>query len=113
MNFAFGDLCYADCDPSFGHEYKGRRPVIVVQEENISKLSPLVTIIPLTSQLEQRQQEDVFIEKDDLNKLSFDSVIKVRNIQSFDKQRFRFRIGRAGSPVIRQVRGYLRRHFGL
>lgn len=113
MNFTFGDIYIVEFDPSFGHEYRGERPAMVIQEETISKKSSLVTVIPFTSQLDQRQQEDVFVEKDDLNKLSCDSIIKVRNIQSFDKRRFHFRIGKAGSPTIRQVRGYLRRHFGL
>ena len=113
MNFSFGDIYYADCNPSFGHEYKGKRPVIVVQEESISASSPLVTIIPLITQLDQRMAEDIIIEKNTLNSLSTDSIIKVRNIQSFDKRRFFFKIGRAESPVIRKVRGYLRRHFGM
>ena len=113
MNFSFGDIYFVKFDPSFGHEQKGDRPGMIIQEETISKKSSLVTVIPLTSQLNQRQQEDIFIEKDNLNKLNHNSVIKVRNIQSFDKRRFFFKIGRAGSPVIRKVRGYLRRHFGM
>lgn len=113
MNFAFGDIYLVQFDPSVGHEYSGDRPGMIIQEETISKKSSLVTVVPLTSQLEQRQQEDIFMEKDDLNKLRHDSVIKVRNIQSFDKRRFHFKFGRAGSPTIRKVRGYLRKHFGM
>lgn len=113
MEFAFGDIYYIQFDPSVGHEYKGKRPGMVIQEEATSHSSALVTVIPLTTQFKQLLPADVIIEKDSINRLTVDSVIKVRNIQSFDKQRFHFKIGRAGSPVIRRVRGYLRRHFGL
>lgn len=113
MPFSFGEIYYIQFDPSVGHEYKGRRPGMVIQEENISKTSTLVTVVPFTSQLNQLMPSDVLIVKDELNKLTADSVIKTCNIQSFDKSRLLHRIGRAGSPVVRQVRGYLRRHFGL
>lgn len=113
MTFSFGDIYFVECDPSVGREYKGKRPAIVIQEENISKTSPVVTIMPLTSQLNQLKPWDIFVQKDELNCLAENSIIKVNHIHAYDPQRFHFRIGRAGSPVIRKVRGYLRRHFGL
>jgi len=113
MAFAFGEIYFVTFDPSVGHEYKGKRPGMVIQEEVISKISPLVTVIPLTSQLNQLMPADILIPKDHLNNLTTHSVLKVRNIQSFDRSRFLHRIGRAGSPIVRQVRGYLRRHFGM
>ena len=113
MAYAFGDIYYVSFDPSIGHEYQGKRPGMVIHEEAASKMSSLVTVVPLTSQLDQLQPSDILIQMDTLNRLDADSVIKVRNIQSFDKQRFYFKIGRAGSPTIRSVRGHLRRHFGL
>lgn len=113
MAFAFGDIYYVDHDPSVGHEYRGKRPAIVIQEENRSGLASVVTVMPMTSQLNQLGHSDILIEKDHKNRLTLDSVIKVHHISSFDKSRFIHMIGKAGSPVIRQVRGYLRRHFGL
>lgn len=113
MPFAFGDIYYVLYDPSIGHEYRGKRPAIVIQEEDISEVSPVITVMPLTSQLNQLRPSDVLIQKDHKNRLALDSVIKVRHINSFDKSRFVHFIGKAGSPTVRQVRGYLRRHFGL
>lgn len=113
MTFAFGDIYYVEHDPSVGHEYRGKRPAIVIQEEKWSEASPVVTVMPMTSQLNQLGHLDILIEKDHKNRLTLDSVIKVQYISSFDKSRFIHMIGKAGSPVIRQVRGYLRRHFRL
>lgn len=113
MTFAFGDIYLVDHDPSIGHEYKGKRPSIVIQQEEISHYSMLVTVMPITSQLIQLRHDDILMQPDGKNRLDQASVIKVHQIRSFDKQRFLFKIGSAGSPVIRHVRGYLRRHFGL
>lgn len=113
MKFAFGDIYFVDCDPSVGHEYKGKRPALVIQQEEISQYSTVVTVMMMTSKLDQLRHDDILIQKDGKNRLDKASVIKVWHIKSFDKQRFHFRIGCAGSPVIRRVRGYLRRHFGL
>lgn len=113
MAFSFGDIYIVDFDPAVGHEYRDKRPGLVVQEESVSKVSPYVTVLPLTSQIEKRWPVDVFIQKDAKNRLISDSIIRVRQISSFDKSRFSHLIGKAGSPIIRQVRGYLRRHFGF
>lgn len=109
----FGELYFVRFSPGVGHEYRGGRPALVIQEEAISNNSPVITVIPLTSQLKQLKPWDVFVQKDDLNGLSLDSVIKVQHIHAYDRSRFLFKIGRVGSPTVRQVRGYLRRHFGL
>lgn len=113
MKFAFGDICLTEFDPSVGHEYRDIRPALVIQEDYVSAVSPYVTVLPITSKIDKHFSPDVFIQKDEKNKLMMDSVIKVRHISSFDRTRITIRIGQAGSPVIRQVRGYLRRHFGL
>lgn len=113
MPYAFGEIYFVNFGPSVGHEYNGERPAMVVQEENISNIAPVVAVIPLTSQLKQLKSWDILVQKDDLNCLKEDSIIKVQHIHSYDKSRFLFKIGRAGSPTIRSVRGYLRRHFGL
>ncbi|MBI2634496.1 type II toxin-antitoxin system PemK/MazF family toxin [Candidatus Peregrinibacteria bacterium] len=113
MVLEFGDIYLVNFDPSVGMEYKKVRPALVVQRGLISTKSPYVTVMPISSKIENLFGPDIFIPKDRLNRLMTNSVIKVRQISSFDKRRFLKRIGRIGSPTMRQVRGYLRRHFGL
>ena len=109
----FGDIYLVNCDPSVDREYRKVRPAIVIQMEKINIKSPLVTVVPVSSQVEKFSLYDVFIEKDDKNRLMNDSIIKVQHISSFDRTRFIKKIGEANSPTIRKVRGYLRKHFGL
>lgn len=113
MTFRFGDIYLANFEPSTGKEYRKVRPALVIQEEGVSRISPYVTVMPLSSRIEAFDVADIFIEKDAKNRLVCDSVIRVHQISSFDKSRFIHFIGMAGSPVARRVRGYLRRHFGF
>lgn len=113
MTFRFGDIYLANFDPSTGKEYRKVRPALVIQGERVSQKSPYVTVMPISSRIETFDVSDIFIEKDAKNRLVRDSVIRVHQISSFDKRRFIHFIGSAGSPVVRKVRGYLRRHFGF
>lgn len=113
MEPTFGDIYLTDFEPSIGHEYRKKRPALIVQEADVSKNSSCFTVMPISSKLEQMGSHDVFIEMDEKNRLTNDSAIKVQYICTFDRQRMLHFIGRAGSPQVRAVRGYLRKHFGL
>lgn len=109
----FGDIYLVNFDPSFGKEYKKLRPALVVQMEKVNEYSPYVSVVPISSRLDRGTLHDVFIPKDKKNRLMKDSVAKVYQVASFDKRRFVKFIGEANSPVLRKVRGYLRKHFGF
>lgn len=109
----FGDICLVNFDPSVGREYKKVRPALIVQVQEISKKSPYVTVMPISSGVDKMSMEDVLLSKDSQNKLLTDSVVKVQQISSFDKERIIKVFGSVKSPVVRRVRGYLRKHFGL
>lgn len=113
MNPTFGDIYLVNCEPSFGREMKKVRPALVIQESKIGENSPYVTVMPISSKVDKLTAVDVYVPKDAKNNLIADSIIKVRQISSFDKKRLIHFIGKANSPTVRSVRGYLRKHFGL
>ncbi len=49
MTFRKWDLAWAGLDPSVGHEQAGRRPVLVLSNNVISRAIGLVAIVPLTT----------------------------------------------------------------
>lgn len=112
MTSSFGDIYLVEFEPSVGHEYRKKRPAMIIQQEPVSHF-PCITIVPLTTKIENCGPRDILIQKDHINHLTCDSAVVVNHIATFDKSRFIHYIGKAGSPTIRQVRGYLRRHFGL
>jgi mRNA interferase MazF len=113
MKLHFGDIVLANFEPSMGKEYKKVGPALVVQMEKITTKSPYITLLPISSKLQKMTNSDVFISQDKKNHLAVDSCIKVHQISSFDKRRVVKRFGQANSPVLRKVRGYLRKHFGF
>lgn len=113
MTFKLGDIWLAKCHPAVGREFKKFRPVLIIQSEETLTASDYVTVIPLSSQIENFDDPSIFVIKDFKNRLQSDSLLIVNHIVSYDHSRFIKKIGSASSPVLRQVRGYLRRHFRL
>ncbi len=111
--FKTGTIFLVDFDPSVGHEYKKIRPAIVVQSEKTIKIGALITVMPITSQMEKANEEDVFLEKSSSNGLFADSIVKLACIHSFDEKRFLKKIGQGSDELMEDIASYLRLHFDL
>jgi mRNA-degrading endonuclease toxin of MazEF toxin-antitoxin module len=110
---SFGDIVWVEFDPSVGHEYQSKRSAIVVQSDEQLKKTDLVTIIPLTSQKDNRMPDDILVEACKENNLMSDSLAKVYCITSFDYARFEKVIGKIDEEVKTKIKNYLRRHFNI
>lgn len=110
-----GEIWMVNFSPSQGHEYKSKRPAIIISSNKINKISKLITIMPITSNIDNFYDDDIKILKDNQNKLFIDSVIKVNHIYTFDKNNERFckKIGEANEYIIDQIKKYLLRHFEI
>lgn len=113
MEIHYGHIYLVNFDPSIGSEYKKVRPALVVQTDEVTLQSPLVSIIPISSRVEKKDADDIIVPKDEKNRLLHTSVLKVRQVSSFDKRRFIHHIGEVDAEVMTLVAMYLRRHFGL
>lgn len=49
MGFRYGDVVWADLDPSSGHEQAKRRPLIVVSNDKFNSHCNLTMTVPITS----------------------------------------------------------------
>lgn len=106
--FSCGHLWLVNFDPSFGHEYQKARPGLIIESDRYIPRGKLLTIIPLSSRIEKPSELDVLIEKDADNRLMFDSLVKTKQIASFDKRRFMKRIGLVDSETIARVEANVR-----
>ncbi|HXG38552.1 MAG TPA: type II toxin-antitoxin system PemK/MazF family toxin [Bacteroidota bacterium] len=113
MEILYGHIYLVNFDPSVGSEYQKVRPALVIQSDEITVHSPLVTIIPISSRVEKKETDDILIPKDDKNRLLHTSVLKVHQISSFDRRRFIHRIGEVNRDIMNLVAIYLRKHFRL
>jgi len=44
-----GEIWLVSLDPTYGHEQKGRRPVLVVSPEAFNRITKLPVVVPITS----------------------------------------------------------------
>ncbi len=108
-----GELYLVNFNPSVGHEFQGKRPALVIQSNSQLGKSNLVTVMPLTSNLNNKVADDIMVKPDSKNNLWRDSVIKVYDIYSFDYSRLINKIGIVGNGIIEQVNNYLKKHFDI
>lgn len=112
-DISFGDIVWVEFDPSVGHEYKSKRPAIVIESNEQIRKTNLLTIIPLTSQMGNCMSDDVLVEANKENNLMLNSIAKVYCITSFDYARFEKIIGKISREVEIKIKNYLRKHFAL
>ena len=112
-NAQTGEIWLVKFDPSVGREFQGTRPALVVQSNAQIKKSNLVTVLPLTSNLNNKLADDIVIKKTAQNRLLHESVIKVYDIISFDYSRLIKKIGSIDEEISNKVKQYLRKHFDL
>ena len=112
MNIQTGDIFLINWDPSQGHEFQKFRPGVVVSSQVALCNHSLVSVLPLTSNIKNCTEYDVFIKKTEENKLFADSVIKVGYVSSFDPRRFIKKIGNAENNILEKSLKYLKEvHF--
>ena len=109
----YGEIYLVDFNKSVGHEYEGKRPGIIIESDNQLKTSNIVTIIALTSKIDNHHHDDILIKMDNRNRLNSDSLIKVNHIESFDRSRFSIKIGIADKETLEKIKKYLKKHFDL
>ena len=102
-SFQRGQIWLVNFEPSIGHEYRKVRPALIVQQDDYIKLGSLLTVIPISTQVKKRQELDVYIVKDIENRLFKDSLIKIMQISSFDRQRFFKYIGNLNNDIMSHI----------
>jgi len=113
LSISEDEIHWVEFNPSVGHEFKGRRPALVIQSNEQLKKSNLITVIPLTGNLQNKTVDDILIKADTKNRLASDSIAKVYNIISFDSSRFIKRVGIIDRDISGQVKIYLKKHFDI
>jgi mRNA interferase MazF len=99
-----GDIRYVDLPPLPGREQGGRRPALVLQDEEYGAKSPLVLAASLTSQLlASRFPGSVVIEASKENGLRVNSVVMLFQLRAVDRTRFDKRIGALSAEDLGRV----------
>ncbi len=97
------DIWLVDFDPSTGHEYQKVRPALIIEADSYLSMGNLITVVPISSQVAKATLLDVLIPKTSANRLVSDSLIKTRQVSTFDKRRFIKYIGQCQPSVFQAV----------
>lgn len=98
-----GDIYLADLNPSRGAEQAGVRPVIIVQNNNISRFTRTVVVIPLTTNLRRAQIPGTMIIPAGEGGLNQDSVALCYQIVVIDRQRLQGQLGTLSPNYLQQL----------
>lgn len=83
-----------------GREQSGERPAVVVQDAAYGQGSPLVLIVPLTSQSgASRFPATVAVQPSPENGLTLESIAMVFQTRALDRSRFIRRLGIVSAPL--------------
>ena len=103
----------ADLDPVVGSEQAGRRPVLIVSNEDANQILTNVTVLPLTSTQRALYPAEVLLPSGQAGQ-PHDSIILAHQIRTISKRRTGRIYGYLSDPALRaQVRRAIDEHLDL
>ncbi|TRZ90905.1 MAG: type II toxin-antitoxin system PemK/MazF family toxin [Methanosarcinales archaeon] len=93
----------ANLDPVIGSEQGNTRPVLVISEEEINQILPVVNVIPITSRKPDRRiyPNEVLVSAG-VGGLPNESIILCYQIRTLDKKRLIKSIGKIDNPLLQE-----------
>jgi mRNA interferase MazF len=97
------NIFMADLDPTIGSEQGRTRPVLVISDEEINRILPVVNVLPITSRKVNRQiyANEVLISPG-IGGLYVESIILCYQIRTLDKKRLKRNLGKIDDLVIQE-----------
>ena len=103
-----GDIHWVQLPAANGHEQRGRRPAVILQDDHYAGGLPVVLVIPLTTARgTMRFAGTVLFQPTAENGLSQVSVALVFQLRAIDRRRVQERIGIGGDTVLHEIRAEL------
>ena len=107
-----GDVFLADLGIPHGSEQGGRRPVVIIQNDDGCVYSPTVTMVPMTTAIKKPFQKSHYILRYS-DCIRYRSMVEAEQIQTIDKDRIIRRIGHLDPRDISGIEEAMRNHFGF
>jgi mRNA interferase MazF len=93
MTVKRGEIWLADLNPTRGSEQAGIRPVLIFQNDAITKFTTTVLAIPLTTNLRRAAQPSCALISKGEGGLASDSVVLCHQLRVLDKTRLQRKLG--------------------
>lgn len=97
-------IYWADLNPVKGSEQAGIRPVLVISNDIINGVLPVVTILPISSVQEHMRiySTEVFLSKE-VSTLPKSSVVMIHQIRTISKERIGSLCGTISSEITKEA----------
>jgi len=103
----------ANLDPGAGAEQKGRRPVLVVSNDEFNQAMPNVTILPLTSTKRRLYPSEILLPEGKADQ-SLESIVMAHQIRTISKQRLGKMLGFLNdSQLRREIHRAIKEHLDM
>ena len=103
MTIRKGDVFFCNLDPTFGHEQRGTRPVVILQNNIANDKLKTVKVAPLTSNLKAKGYLLTVLVDSKSSDLPKDSVSLLFQIRTLDKRRLERKIAHLDDTIMEQV----------
>jgi len=108
-----GEIYLVNFDPTIGHEAKKKRPALIISNNIHNQYSPLVTVAPLSSNINKVYPFEVYVSKKSTG-LNENSKIMIIQLRSVDQKRLINKIGNIeDNKIINQINKVISEHFAL
>ena len=108
-----GELFWVDLNPARGSEQKGRRPVLVLQNDIGNEVAPTTIVAPLTTKSFSKEYPTNVNLPKGVGGLDADSTILLSQIRTVDKSRLEKKIGNIPSSYVKKVDVAIKISLGL
>ena len=100
MKLERGEIWFAKLDPTQGSEQAGTRPIIIFQDNTLSKFTITIITIPLTTNLRRAALPTCLMIPQGQGGLNQDSVALCHQIRVLDKTRLIKKLGQLELEII-------------
>ncbi len=108
-----GEIYYANLDPTVGSEINKRRPVLIVSNDINNRVSDVVTVLPITSNVSRIYPFEVLLTQAESG-LPKDSKVQSQQIRSVAKQRLSGKtMGQLPNEKMQAIDTAIRLHLSL
>jgi mRNA interferase MazF len=106
-----GEIYLVNFDPTIGHEVKKARPALIITNDINNEYSPVITVIPLSSNVKRVYPFEVFLSAG--SGIEKDSKIMVNQIRTVDKKRLGKKLSTVSGEIIKKVGTAIKLHFDM
>lgn len=103
-----GDIYYANLNPFVGSEQGGKRPVLVLQNNDGNFFSSTLIIAPLTTRVYKKQDLPTHYTIEKAKGLMYPSIVMLEQIRTIDKKRIISYLGKVSKDQMEEIDDHIR-----